>query len=158
MHTFLCGYISEFFLFFSEARGGLCILKVVSVEYIYIVRYFPSLLSLQLWIQLWWQPSFPSICYIKGVYAAQSNLRINRRRLAWSSQDCGSTRNRPDSMFLFAAFMVCCSARPVSVYIAFQNASKFFSPYLSLWKQHMTVQMNLVVSAQHQSEYVFTCM
>lgn len=45
---------------------------------------------------------FPSICYIKGVYAAQSNLRINRRRLAWSSQDGWSTTNWPVSMFLFA--------------------------------------------------------
>ncbi|KAG7241034.1 hypothetical protein INR49_026065 [Caranx melampygus] len=36
---------------------------------------------------------FPSICYIKGVYAAQSNLRINRRRLARSLQDGWSTRN-----------------------------------------------------------------
>lgn len=28
---------------------------------------------------------FPSICYIKGAYAAKSNLRINRGRLALSS-------------------------------------------------------------------------
>lgn len=61
---------------------------------------------------------FPSICYIKGVYAAQSNLRINRRRLPWSSQDGWSTTNWPVSMFLFLF--------PTSVYAALSKSVKSF--------------------------------
>lgn len=65
---------SFFFIFFllGKARGseggrGLCILKVVSIEYINIVRYFSSLLSLLLWIQLWCQPSSPPFAILKGL-------------------------------------------------------------------------------------------
>lgn len=42
MHAFPCGYISDIFLhFLVRLRGGLCSLKVVSAEYIYIVDIFP---------------------------------------------------------------------------------------------------------------------
>ena len=78
---------------------------------------------------------FPSICYIKGVYAAQSNLRISQRRLAWSSQDCMSTRKKKKNQRVPMFFYLLhprrgASARgPVGVYAAaaFQNASKFLS-------------------------------
>lgn len=89
---------------------------------------------------------FPSICYIKGVYAAQSNLRINRRRLACSSQDCGFTRNQPIPMFLFAASVV--QSKPSQcLHCLSKCVQVFLACLLKLWKQHTTLQMNLVVSA-----------
>lgn len=61
-HIFLLGKARG-----SEGGRCLCILKVVSIEYINIVRYFSSLLSLLLWIQLWCQPSSPPFAILKGL-------------------------------------------------------------------------------------------
>lgn len=138
------------FFFFLERLGGVYSLKVVSVEYIYIFLLSFKLAALDPALMA---AQFPSICYIKGVYAAQSNLRINRRRLAWSSQDCRSTRNRPVPMFIICCIHGVVQGKAQSVYAAFKNALKLSSLVKTarhskwIWSsRHRSIKRNILSS------------
>ena len=119
--TLQSGYISEFF---REAGGASAALKLpVSVEYINI-RYFSSLLSLQLWILLWWQPSSPPFAILKGFMLHSQISEKIRLVLAWLLVYEKSTGSR------FATF---------TVYFLWGKCIKVFTACLNkLWKQHDT--------------------
>ncbi len=98
---------------------------------------------------------FPSICYIKGVYAAQLNIRINQRRLAGSSQDCWSTRKSTDSYVFFiccihgvlqhkASRCLLCLAKCVKVVLACENSTRHFK-WIRLSQRSISQNMSSAV-------------